>query len=70
MRWPRLRQGCGLLVGQADRNGRQRGLWNAHVLRELAHLTEDVGEHVIGWLEARRVAAVAATRPAMSNPSM
>jgi hypothetical protein len=54
---PRLGKGRGLLVGHAGGHRRQRSLRHADGLREPAHMTEDVCEHVLAWPEARRVAA-------------
>ena len=53
----RLRQGRGLLVSQASRHRRQRGLRHADVLREPTHMTEDVAEHVIARPEHGRAPA-------------
>ena len=50
----RLGQGRGFLVGHAGRHWRQGALWHAHVLGKPTHGTEDVGEHVVAWLESRR----------------
>ena len=54
---PRLRQGRGLLIGHPGRYSRQGALRNAHVLRQAAHMAEDVGKHVFAQPEQRRVAA-------------
>jgi hypothetical protein len=53
---PAWGRSCGFLVAHAGRHWRQGALWNAHVLGEPAHVTEDVGEHVVAWLEFRRSA--------------
>jgi hypothetical protein len=50
---PHLRQGRGLLVGQAGRYRRQLFLRDAYVFREPAHEVEDVGEHVIARPQLR-----------------
>src|SRR5215471_512813 len=55
--WPRLGQSRGFLIGQAGRYRHQRSLRHADVLREPAHRTEDVGEHVLAWPKARHLAA-------------
>ncbi len=58
-----LGKGRGLFV--PSRLWRQSALRHAYVLREPAHVTEDVCEHVLTRPEQRRGAA----RPAMSDPS-
>ena len=65
----RLGQGRGLLAAHAGRHWRQRAsdthTYSANPPMEL----EDVGEHVVAWLESRsRRDSVASTRPAMSDP--
>jgi hypothetical protein len=51
----RLGQARSFLVGHAGRHSRQGALWHAHVLREPAHMAQDVREHLLARLEERRV---------------
>jgi len=52
----RLRQRRGLFIAHAGRQWRQDALRNAHVLREPAHLAQDVAERILAQPEQRRMA--------------